>query len=359
MHHPGQTDGVKPDLPDSRVGILLINLGSPQTPDFWPVRRYLKEFLTDPRVIEARGPLWWLILNALVLTRRPGSLAHAYRQIWDHRAGESPLKLITSAQADRLADRFGAVTVEWAMRYGSPSIGRAIDRLVEIGCERILLFPLYPQYSAATTASAVDAAFAHLKSLRHQPAIRTVPPYFAHPAYISALADSVRRHIKAQPWQPDVVLVSFHGLPEAMVIRGDPYLDQCRTTFQLLGAALGMAEDSYMLAFQSNGGRGSWLGPFTDATIHRLAVEGTRNLVVVTPGFAADCLETLEEIGLRARRDFLRHGGDQFSIVPCLNASATSIAMQAAIVADELAGWYALSRPDGSDPPRVVTEVAD
>ena len=327
--------------PADKVGILLINLGSPQVPDFWPVRRYLKEFLSDPRVVEARGPVWWMILNGLILTRRPRSLARAYRQIWDRRAGDSPLKVVTSAQANRLQRRFdGAdVTVDWAMRYGSPSIGRAIDRMMGIGCDRVLLFPLYPQYSAATTASALDAAFTQLKSMRHQPAIRTVPPYYAHPAYISALADSVGRHLADLAWQPEVVLVSFHGLPEAMIARGDPYLEQCRATFRLLGAALGLAENRCILAFQSNSGRGSWLRPFTEDTVRNLADGGTRNLLVVTPGFAADCLETLEEIGLRAGRAFLKHGGRHFSVVPCLNASAASIAMQTAIAADELAGW--------------------
>lgn len=324
-----------------KVGILLINLGSPDTPSFWPVRRYLKQFLSDPRVVEARGPVWWLILNGLILTRRPKSLARAYRQIWDRKAGESPLKVITREQAIRLGRSLGdaAVTVDWAMRYGTPAIGQAIDRLTGMGCDRILLFPLYPQYSASTTASALDAAFAQLKSMRHQPAIRIVPPYFAHPAYISALADSVRHHLANLTWQPEVLLVSFHGLPEAMIAKGDPYQDQCRTTFQLLGEALGIEEGRYVLAFQSNSGRGTWLSPSTEDTIRDLANAGTRNLVVVTPGFAADCLETLEEIGLRAGPAFLRSGGTQFSVVPCLNASAASIALQTAIARGELAGW--------------------
>lgn len=354
MQHPHQGTVAAPRAPDSdardgRIGILLINLGSPQSPDFWSVRRYLGEFLSDPRVVEARGPVWWLILNGLILSRRPKGLANAYRQIWDRRAGAAPLKIITSAQADRLSRSFddAAVSIDWAMRYGSPSIGRAIDRLTGMGCDRILLFPLYPQYSAATTASALDAVFAHLKSMRHQPAIRTVPPYFAHPAYVSALADSIQRHVAALAWQPEVVLASFHSLPNAMITKGDPYLDQCRTTFQLLGAALGIAKERYVLSFQSNTGRGSWLSPFTEDTIRNLAVGGTRNLVVVTPGFAADCLETLEEIGLRASRVFREHGGDQFSTVPCLNAGAASIAMLTAIVTDELAGWSTPSRPHG------------
>lgn len=361
-----QSPWVGPPVPSAqgqtdKVGILLINLGSPDAPDFWPVRRYLKQFLTDPRVVEARGPVWWMILNGLILTRRPKSLARAYRQIWDRKAGESPLKVITGEQADRLGRNLGdaAVTVDWAMRYGTPSIGQAIDRLTGIGCDRILLFPLYPQYSASTTASALDAAFAQLKTMRHQPAIRIVPPYFAHPAYISTLADSIRRHLEDLTWQPEVVLVSFHGLPEAMIAKGDPYLDQCRATFRLLGEALGIEGNRYVLAFQSNSGRGTWLSPSTEDTIRDLAIGGTRNLVVVTPGFAADCLETLEEIGLRAGPAFRRHGGEHFSVVPCLNAGAASIAMQAVIARDELAGWGGLSRAHGRKPPRALASAAD
>ena len=346
---------------DGRIGILLINLGSPQAPDFWPVRRYLKEFLSDLRVVEARGPVWWLILNGLILTRRPRSLTRAYRQIWDQQAGGPPLKIITGAQAEALGRSFdhSAVTVDWAMRYGAPSIGCGIDRLMGMGCDRILLFPLYPQYSAATTASALDAAFVQLNSMRHQPAIRTVPPYFAHPTYITALADSVRHHLAALAWRPEVVLTSFHSLPEAMIAKGDPYLDQCRTTFRLLDAALGNAEERHLLTFQSNTGRGKWLGPSTEDTIRKLAIGGTRNLVVVTPGFAADCLETLEEIGLRAKRLFREHGGDQFSVVPCLNASAAGVAMQVAIAKDELAGWGALSRPQEREPPGALTSAPE
>lgn len=343
-----------------KVGILLINLGSPDTPGFWPVRRYLKQFLSDPRVVEARGPVWWLILNGLILTRRPKSLARAYRQIWDRKAGGSPLKLITCEQANRLGRSLdgAAVTVDWAMRYGAPSIGEGIDRLMGIGCDRILLFPLYPQYSASTTASALDAAFAQLKSMRHQPAIRIVPPYFAHPAYVSALADGVRRHLANLAWQPEAVLVSFHGLPEVMIARGDPYLDQCRATFRLLGAALGIEDDRCVLAFQSNSGRGSWLRPSTEETIRDLAIAGTRNLVVVMPGFAADCLETLEEIGLRAGPAFLGLGGEQFSVVPCLNASAASIAMLTEIATNELAGWDEASRPHGWKPSCALADAA-
>lgn len=335
------------DARAGRIGILLINLGSPQSPDFWSVRRHLADFLSDPRVVEARGLVWWLILNGLILNRRPKSLADAYRQIWDQRAGAAPLKVITGAQATALNQSLddAAVRVEWAMRYGAPSIGQSIDRLTEMGCDRIVLFPLYPQYSAATTASALDAAFAHLKSLRHQPACRTVPPYFAHPAHISALAESVRHHIAALDWEPEMVLASFHSLPQAMIAKGDPYLNQCQTTFRLLGAAMGMPDKKFVLTFQSSTGRGSWLGPFTEETIRSLASAGTRNLLVVAPGFAADCLETLEEIGLRASRVFRDHGGMRLSLVPCLNAGAASIAMLTAIVREELAGWTASPPP--------------
>lgn len=333
-----------PDGPlPGHTGILLINLGSPQAPRYWPVRRYLKEFLSDPRVIEARGPLWWLILHGLILTRRPRSLARAYRRIWDQQTGQSPLKIITASQASRLGRSLGNgfensnVTVDWAMRYGTPTIGSGIDRLIAAGAERIVLFPLYPQYSAATTASVFDDAFAHLQTLRHQPALRCVAPYFAHPAYVRALADSVSGHIETLGWQPEVVLASFHGLPREMIARGDPYLDHCRTTFRLLRTALGLAEDRFRMTFQSNSGRGRWLAPSTEDTIRDLAAGGVRDLVVVTPGFAADCLETLEEIGLGARRAFHASGGHRFSLVPCLNAGSDAVALLRAIVQEELA----------------------
>jgi len=331
-----------PDTKTGRIGVLLINLGSPDATSFWPVRRYLKEFLSDPRVVEAKGLLWWLIFNGLILTRRPLSLGKAYNEVWNRQSDEPPLKAITRKQAESLAEPFAgtdAVEIDWAMRYANPPIGEAIDRLKQRGCDRILLFPLYPQYSAATTATALDKAYEYLKSMRWQPAIRTVPPYFDHPAYIEALAESVRQHLKTLAWQPQMMLASFHGLPEKFLTKGDPYHCHCQKTARLLRDALGYTDDNLMLTFQSNTGRGRWLEPFTEDTIKDLAAQGTKNLLVITPGFSADCLETLEEIDLRARDEFMDHGGENFSMVPCLNDSELSINMLAQIAGKELSGW--------------------
>lgn len=338
MLRPDEHPGIKA----GRIGIVLINLGSPDATSFWPVRRYLKEFLSDPRVVEAKGPVWWLIFNGIILTRRPASLGEAYEKIWNRQAGEAPLKTITRKQAENLAGRFAdtaTIEIDWAMRYANPPIGEAIDRLKQKGCERILLFPLYPQYSAATTATALDKAFEYLKSVRWQPAIRTVPPYFDHPAYIAALAESVRQHLKTLTWQPQMMLASFHGLPEKFLTKGDPYHCHCQKTARLLRAALDYSDDDLQLTFQSNTGRGRWLEPFTEDTIKDLAARGIKNLLVITPGFAADCLETLEEIDLRARDVFLDHGGERFSMVPCLNDRENSISMLAKIAREELGGW--------------------
>lgn len=331
-----------PDITIGRIGILLINLGSPDATSFWPVRRYLKEFLSDPRVVEAKGPVWWLIFNGIILTRRPVSLGTAYDKIWNHEADEAPLKTITRKQASGLKERFAgdnAIEVDWAMRYANPPVGEAIARLKQKGCDRILLFPLYPQYSAATTATALDKAFDQLKSMRWQPAIRSVPAYFDHPAYIEALAQSIRSHLKALPWKPETILASFHGLPEKFLTKGDPYHCHCQKTARLLRDALGYSDNEFFLTFQSNTGRGKWLEPFTEATIRDLAAQGIKNLLVVTPGFAADCLETLEEIALRARGEFLDHGGVNFSMVSCLNDTDVSIEMLGKIASEQLSGW--------------------
>lgn len=338
MHRPDK----HPEIRSGRIGVLLINLGSPDATSFWSVRRYLKEFLSDPRVIEAKGLIWWLVFNGLILTRRPVSLGKAYSEVWNRQSGEAPLKTITRKQAESLTITFAgteAIEVDWAMRYANPPISEAIERLKQKGCDRVLLFPLYPQYSAATTATALDKAYEYLKYMRWQPAIRTVPPYFDHPAYIEALAESVRQHLKTLAWQPQMMLASFHGLPEKFLTKGDPYHCHCQKTARLLRGALGYSDDDLMLTFQSNTGRGKWLEPFTEDTIKNLAAHGTKNLLVITPGFSADCLETLEEIDLRARDEFLNHGGENFSMVPCLNDSELSINMLAQIAGEELSGW--------------------
>jgi protoporphyrin/coproporphyrin ferrochelatase len=325
-----------------QIGVLLINLGTPEGTSYWPMRRYLKEFLSDRRVIEVNPVVWWFILNGVVLTRRPQRSGHAYERIWNRELDESPLKTITRAQADKVATAMGPekrVQVDWAMRYGQPAIAAVIERLKAQGCDRILLFPLYPQYSAATVATALDKAFDVLKTMRWQPATRTVPPYHDHPAYIDALARSVRAHLEEIAWKPDVIVASFHGLPEDSLAKGDPYHCHCQKTTRLLRTALALPEDKLVIAFQSRFGRAEWLKPYTDDKVAELARGGAKNLVVITPGFAADCVETLEEIDIGTRAVFMENGGENFSLVPCLNDSPAGTAMLSEIVRRELLGW--------------------
>jgi protoporphyrin/coproporphyrin ferrochelatase len=325
-----------------QIGVLLINLGTPEGTSYWPMRRYLKEFLSDRRVIEVNPVVWWFILNGVVLTRRPQRSGHAYERIWNRELDESPLKTITRAQADKVAAAMGPETriqVDWAMRYGQPAIAAVIERLKAQGCDRILLFPLYPQYSAATVATALDKAFDVLKTMRWQPATRTVPPYHDHPAYIDALARSVRAHLEEIAWKPDVIVASFHGLPEDSLAKGDPYHCHCQKTTRLLRTALALPEDKLVIAFQSRFGRAEWLKPYTDDKVAELARGGAKNLVVITPGFAADCVETLEEIDIGTRAVFIDNGGENFSLVPCLNDSPAGTAMLSEIVRRELLGW--------------------
>jgi ferrochelatase len=319
----------------TRVGLLLINLGTPDAPDARSVRRYLGEFLSDKRVVEIPALVWQPILRGVILRTRPKQSAHAYAQVW--REDGSPLAAITRTQAVALRDAFGSgVTVDYAMRYGQPAIGDRLTALKAAGCDRILLAPLYPQYCAATTATANDAAFATLAKMRWQPAIRTLPPYYDDPHYIDALAASVREGLAALDFAPDAVLASFHGMPERTRTLGDPYHDQCRETARLLEAALGRP---VTVAFQSRFGRANWLEPATDATLAAMPKAGVGKVVVLAPGFAADCLETLEEIAIRGRETFMAAGGSAFAYLSCLNDSVPGIAMLRNILARELAGW--------------------
>jgi len=319
----------------TRVGLLLINLGTPDAPDARSVRRYLGEFLSDRRVVEIPALVWQPILRGVILRTRPKQSAHAYAQVW--REDGSPLAAITRTQAVALRDAFGSgVTVDYAMRYGQPAIGDRLTALKAAGCDRILLAPLYPQYCAATTATANDAAFATLAKMRWQPAIRTLPPYYDDPHYIDALAASVREGLAALDFAPDAVLASFHGMPERTRTLGDPYHDQCRETARLLEAALGRP---VTVAFQSRFGRAKWLEPATDATLATMPKAGVGKVVVLAPGFAADCLETLEEIAIRGRETFMAAGGSAFAYLSCLNDSVPGIAMLRNILARELAGW--------------------
>ena len=320
----------------SDVAVLLVNLGTPDAPDPAAVRRYLAEFLSDPRVIEIPRLVWKPILHGIVLRTRPAKSAEAYRQIWTEEG--SPLMAISRRQAARLRERLGdTVAVDLAMRYGNESIGDAISKLVEQGFRRILLAPLYPQYCAATTASAMDAAFAKIAGMRWQPALRTLPPYYDDPRYIEALATDLNRQLSALDFLPDRLLLSFHGMPERTRALGDPYHDQCQTTARLLADRLDISVD---VAFQSRFGRAKWLGPATDAVLEAYPGQSVRKIAIAAPGFSADCLETLEELGIRGRDTFRGAGGTHFARLDCLNDSDEGMEMLDALIRRELAGWW-------------------
>jgi protoporphyrin/coproporphyrin ferrochelatase len=331
-----------PEVAFGRIGVLLVNLGTPDGTSYWPMRRYLKEFLSDRRVIEVPRLIWWPILNLIILSKRPFASGKAYRAIWNTEMDESPLRTITRAQAEAVAQTLKGdtrIVVDWAMRYGTPSIASRLEALKQAGCERILLFPLYPQYAAATTATVCDTAFDALKTMRWQPSLRVVPPYYDDPAYIEALAASMRASLATLDFEPEMILASYHGLPVAYFENGDPYHCHCAKTTRLLRAALGLGEDKLMMTFQSRFGRAEWLRPYTAQTIEELAQKGVKRLAVVTPGFAADCIETLEEIAMQGAEHFREHGGERFAVLPCLNASAQSIDALSAIAKRELLGW--------------------
>ena len=323
-----------PHVVTPRIGVLLVNLGTPDAPDARSVRRYLAEFLSDRRVVEIPQILWQPILRGIILTTRPKKSAHAYAQVWTDEG--SPLAAITRAQSEALQAVLGdAAVVAHAMRYGQPAIGPAIDALMAAGCRRILIAPLYPQYCAATTATVVDAVGDHLKTLRWQPALRFLPPYHDDAAYLGALKTSVEAGLATLDFTPDVLLASFHGMPERTLHLGDPYHCQCRATARLLSDALGRPVE---VAFQSRFGRAKWLEPATDARLEQLGREG-RSVAIFAPGFAADCLETLEELAIRGKHQFEAVGGKRFAYLGCLNAGAPGSAMIEALVRRELAGW--------------------
>ncbi len=323
-----------------KTALLLINLGTPESTSVRDVRAYLREFLSDRRVVEVPRSLWWFVLNGIILPFRPRRSAEAYAKIWNRERDESPLKTITRAQAEGLQGRLGdGVRVDWAMRYGRPSIAGRLVALMEEGFERIVVFPLYPQYSASTTGTVVDAVGEALMAMRHQPTVRFVPPYHDHPAHVRALAESLRAQMESLPWKPQKVIASYHGLPKSFVEKGDPYERHCRETSRLLAGELGLDEEVLLTTFQSRLGRAEWLKPYTAETIAQLAGAGVKNLLVVTPAFAADCLETLEEIGMGAAEIFREHGGENFAVAPCLNASAAGLDMLEAIAREELSGW--------------------
>lgn len=326
-----------PEIAAPKVGVLLINLGTPNAPEAGAVRRYLGEFLSDRRVVELPPALWQPILRGVILTTRPKKSAHAYRQVW--REDGSPLAAITRALAAALAGRMpGGVLVDHAMRYGDPAIAPAIDRLKDAGCERILLAPLYPQYCAATTATANDAAFAKLAKMRWQPALRTLPPYGDDPLYIGALKQSLEESLGALDFTPDAIIASFHGMPQRTLELGDPYHCHCRKTARLLSEATGR---ELVVAFQSRFGRAKWLEPATDTMLAAMPARGIRKVAIFAPGFSSDCLETLEELAIRGRDTFLEAGGERFAYLPCLNDGAPGMAMLEGLVRRELEGWVA------------------
>ena len=323
-----------PNLPGPKIGVLLINLGTPDAPEARAVRRYLAEFLSDPRVIEIHPLAWKPILHAIILRTRPRRSAQAYNQIWTNEG--SPLRAIAHRQAAALRKRLPDISVHYAMRYGNPGISAAFENMASEGCTRILAAPLYPQYCAATTATANDAVFAALAAMRWQPALRTLPPYFDDPLYIEALAASLKRQLAALDFAPERLLLSFHGMPVRTLDLGDPYHCHCLKTARLLGEALGRETD---VAFQSRFGRAKWLEPATEALLAHYPRDGVKSIAVATPGFSADCIETLEELGIRGRETFRRAGGEQFALLECLNDSPEGMDMLTRLVSRELAGW--------------------
>lgn len=335
------TGPLPPDHPPvarRKVGVLLVNLGTPDAPDTRSVRRYLAEFLSDRRVVELPPIIWQPILRGIVLNTRPAKSAEAYQQVWSDDG--SPLAAITKAQARALQGAWGPdVLVDWAMRYGNPSIGDRLVAMKDAGCERILFAPLYPQYCAATTATANDKAFEAMRALRWQAAMRTLPPYHDHPDYIAALRTSLEEGLAALEWEPQAILTSFHGMPERTLRLGDPYHCHCRKTARLLSEATGR---EVIVTFQSRFGRAKWLEPATDTTLEELPARGITRVAVIAPGFSADCLETLEELAIRGRESFEEKGGTHFAYLPCLNAEPPGLAMLKSLLSQELAGWVPL-----------------
>jgi ferrochelatase len=340
---PEPQPAAEPVIRGGKIGVLLVNLGTPEAANAPAVRRYLKEFLSDPRVIEDQGTLWKLILNGVILPIRPRIKARAYRKIWNTEKDESPLKTITRSQAEKLGSTLEPLgphlKVDWAMRYAQPSIASRLRALVADGCDRILVMPLYPQYSAATTATVGDEVFRVLAQMRYQPALRIAAPYYNDQVYIEALASSTAAELSKLEVQPEVLLASFHGMPQAYIDNGDPYYDQCVETTRLLRAQLKMDDSKLMLTFQSRFGRAKWLEPSTIDTVKSLARRGVKSLAVVTPGFSTDCLETLEEIAVENARVFRRNGGQHFFAVPCLNDSAPGMLVLWQMALRELKGW--------------------
>lgn len=331
-----------PPVATPKTGVLLVNLGTPDGTDFPEMRRYLREFLTDRRVIEWPRAIWYPILFGIVLNTRPKKSGHAYATIWNREKNESPLRTFTRSQAEKLALSLGDVPgleVHWAMRYGNPSIASVLDQMLKDGCQRIAMIPLYPQYSATTTATVNDKFFEALMELRWQPAIRTAPSWHDEPLYIEALANSITRHLSTLDFEPEVVIASYHGIPQSYFRKGDPYHCQCMKTSRLLRKRLGWDDRKLITCFQSRFGPEEWLQPYTDKTVEKLAREGIKSIAVFNPGFVSDCLETLEEIAIGAGEIFHQAGGENFTHIPCLNDGEDGMAVIEMVARRELGGW--------------------
>ncbi|MFO1147060.1 MAG: ferrochelatase [Alsobacter sp.] len=332
-----------PPVRPRKLGVLLLNLGTPDATDYWSMRRYLKEFLSDQRVIETPRWLWWPILNLIILTVRPGPKGKDYDSIWNKERNEGPLKTITRSQAEQLqaamADSGDRIVVDWAMRYGNPTTDSRIRALMDQGCDRILLVPLYPQSCAATTATACDKAFETLMKMRWQPAVRVTPPWHDDPAYIDALAATIRTKLAEIDFEPDMIVASFHGVPLDYLQKGDPYHCQCLKTGRLLRETLGLPREKLMVCFQSRFGTAEWLKPYLIDTMAELPKRGIKKVLVIAPGFTADCLETLEEIEVENQEAFVHAGGEKFAYVPCLNDSPEGMGVIEKVVRRELQGW--------------------
>jgi ferrochelatase len=335
MTKPAQHPAVK----HGRLGVLLVNLGTPDAPDTASVRRYLREFLMDRRVIEVSPLIWWPILFGPLLTFRPKKSAAAYQKIWLDNPSESPLRRYTREQAERLQQQRPEWVIDWAMRYGNPSVSSRIHALMAEGCDRLLVLPLYPQYSATTSASVTDAVFATLKKMRWQPTLRVAHPWHDHPAHIDALVAQTRDQLALLEQEPEVLVFSFHGLPQAYFDKGDPYYCHCQKTARLLREGLGWPAERVRVTFQSRLGPTKWLQPYTAEVMKKLPAEGIKRIAVATPGFVSDCVETLEEIAIEAKADFIEAGGEVCDVIPCLNANDYSIEMLNKIVTQEMQGW--------------------
>ena len=321
-----------PEVKFGKTGVLLINLGTPDSTNWWDIRKYLKEFLSDRRVIEVNPIIWKLILNLFILTFRPSKTAHAYKKIWRKESNESPLLFFTKEQAKKLNSKIGNknILVDFAMRYGNPSIKYKLNNLKSEGCENIIVLPLYPQYAAATTATVCDEVYRSLMKMRWQPSLQIIPHYESNAMYIDALVKSIEKKINEINWKPDLIICSYHGIPKSYFDKGDPYHCYCHKTTRLIKEKFDKIE--IQTTFQSRFGPQEWLTPYTDKTLESLPNNGTKNLLVICPGFASDCVETLEEINIQGRESFLENGGKNFDLIPCLNDNPDHIELFAKLV---------------------------